>query len=384
MPKESPAPRELFNSFWLAGFECSTHRTLAGVRLDMLAVTEHDRQVDHDYALLGPMNIKTARDGIRWHLIERAGKFDFSSFAPMVEAAQRHDIQVIWDICHYGWPDDLDASTPAFVDRFARFCKAVARFLAEHTDAIPYYTPINEISFLSWAMGRMMQANLRQPGELKRNLVRATIAGCEALWEIDPRARISHVDPLVNVMPPRNRPDLVENAYWQHMSQYETWDMLTGRSAPELGGDPRYLDIFGINYYHSNQWEHPDGRLRWEDTPIDSRWIPFHQLLHNIYLRYGRPLYVAETSHFGVGRARWIKEIAEEVHLACAQGVPVHGICIYPILDRPDWDDPNHWHNSGLWDLLPDENGHLRRVINEEYARQLSISQQLLTEQHCG
>jgi beta-glucosidase/6-phospho-beta-glucosidase/beta-galactosidase len=384
MPRENLDPPQLFNSFWLAGFEASCHYTLAGERLDMLAAVQHDRRVVHDYALLRSMNIRSARDGVRWHLIERAGRYDFSSLAPMAEAARRQDIQVIWDLCHYGWPDDLDPYTPAFVDRFARFCKAVARFLADYTDAVPFYTPVNEISFLSWAVGKMMHPNLKiDRHELKRNLVRATLAACDAIWEVDPRARITHVDPLVNVIPPRGRLDLTAAAHAQHMSQFEAWDMIAGRNAPELGGHPRYLDIIGINYYHSNQWEHPEGRLRWEDTPLDERWVPFYQLLNNMYQRYERPLYIAETSHFGAGRARWIKEIAEEVYQARAIGVPVEGICIYPILDRPDWEDPNHWHNSGLWDLLPDGQGCLQRVLNQEYAAQLNLSQRLLAEQGC-
>ena len=55
--------------------------------------------------------------------------------------------------------------------------------------------------------------------------------------------------------------------------------MLAGVREPELGGHPRYLDIMGANFYHSNQWEFPDTRLRWEDTPRDARWKPFHRML---------------------------------------------------------------------------------------------------------
>jgi hypothetical protein len=99
------------------------------------------------------MGIDTARDGVRWHLIDRPGAYDFSSLAPTAEAARRHGIQVIWTLCHYGWPDGLDVFAPAFVDRFARHCGAVARFLADSSDAVPFYTLINEMSFLSWAVG---------------------------------------------------------------------------------------------------------------------------------------------------------------------------------------------------------------------------------------
>ena len=37
---------------------------------------------------------------------------------------------------------------------------------------------------------------------------------------------------------------------------YQSWDMLAGRLMPELGGSRRHLDIIGVNYYWTNQWEH--------------------------------------------------------------------------------------------------------------------------------
>ena len=42
-----------------------------------------------------------------------------------------------------------------------------------------------------------------------------------------------------------------------------------------------------------------------KDDPRDDRFLPFHRLLDEIHQRYGRPFFVAETSHFGEGRARW-------------------------------------------------------------------------------
>ena len=45
----------------------------------------------------------------------------------MLEAARAAGVQVVWDLCHYGWPDDLDVFSPAFVERFARFAGAAAR-----------------------------------------------------------------------------------------------------------------------------------------------------------------------------------------------------------------------------------------------------------------
>ena len=75
---------------------------------------------------------------------------------------------------------------------------------------------------------------------------------------------------------------------------------------------------------------------------------------------------ISETSHFGVGRAPWMREITDEVRRALQIGVELQGVCIYPILDRPDWEDLSHWHNSGLWDLRPAGSGRLERVFTEE------------------
>src|SRR5438067_2480301 len=75
----------LFQSFWMAGFESACHINSKGVRLDMVAATQHDVQADTDYARLRELGLLTARDGLRWHLIDQAGKYDFSSLTQQVE-----------------------------------------------------------------------------------------------------------------------------------------------------------------------------------------------------------------------------------------------------------------------------------------------------------
>jgi len=374
-----------FRSFWIAGFESAAHINKGGVRLDMLAATQHDAQADTDYALLREVGIRTARDGVRWHLIDRGGQYDFASLAPQVEAARQHGVQVVWDLCHYGWPDDVDVFAPDFPHRFAAFAGATARFIAENGDGdVPYFTPINEISYLTYQAGdaaRFYPFATRRGGELKRNLVRAAIQACDAIWAVDSRARIVHVDPTIHVVPPPDRPDLAQAALDQRNSKWEAWDMLAGHIAPELGGDPRYLDIIGLNFYYDSEWQFPEGRLRWEETPRDPRWMRLRDLLTEAWERYHRPLIVAETSHFGAGRVAWLREITGEVRAARERGTPLYGVCIYPILDRPDWDDPNHWHNSGLFDLPRDPDGTLRRVLNTEYGAEFQHSREVTAQQ---
>jgi hypothetical protein len=120
----------------------------------MIAATGHDRFAAADYRRLVEHRMRTARDGLRWHLVETTpGRHDWSNFLPLLRAAQDAGVEVIWDLCHWGWPDSIDIWTPAFVDRFARFCGAAARLVRDETDGPPFYCPVNEISYWSCAGG---------------------------------------------------------------------------------------------------------------------------------------------------------------------------------------------------------------------------------------
>src|SRR2546423_7418447 len=193
-PRATAARPTIFSSFWMAGFESACHINRTGTRLDMLAATQHDRFGDADYARLRQVGITSVRDTVRWHLVEqRDGSFDFATVDALLRAAERHGIQIVWDLCHYGWLDGLDIFAPEFVDRFARFCRAVARHVREHSSAVPLYTPVNEISFFAWAAGEVgwfYPYGQGRGGELKRQLIRACIAAIDAIWDVDHRARI--------------------------------------------------------------------------------------------------------------------------------------------------------------------------------------------------
>jgi hypothetical protein len=172
---------------------------------------------------------------------------------------------------------------------------------------------------------------------------------------------------MIHVVPPRDRPDLAGPASDHREGQFQAWDMLCGRLAPELGGHPKYLDIVGVNFYHVNQWEHAAAPLNWNHDMRDPRWIPFHRLLKECHERYRRPIVLTETSNVGQDRAPWMRDIANELQLAIDHDVPLEGACIYPIVDRPDWEDFNWWHNSGLFDVRHGDDGTLHRCHCPEY-----------------
>src|SRR5579884_1188627 len=95
----------LFQSFWLGGFESACQINTMGVRIDMLAATQHDVHAREDYQLVKSVGIRAVRDGVRWPCVELSpGNYDWSSFLPMVRAAEAEGVQVIWNLLHYGWP----------------------------------------------------------------------------------------------------------------------------------------------------------------------------------------------------------------------------------------------------------------------------------------
>jgi hypothetical protein len=243
---------------------------------------------------------------------------------------------------------------------------------------------VNELSFFAWAAGEVgwfHPFSRHRGGEFKRQLVRAWIAAVDAIRDADPTARFVSVEPVIHTVPPKGSADIGGRAAAQNASQWEAWDLITGRIEPELGGTERYLDVIGVNFYHDNQWEVPGGeKIHWHIHPRDPRWVPFNRLIRGAYDRYQRPIIIGETSHVGSGRAEWIRELTDEVIVAVQNGLPLEGICLYPIMDRFEWNDPTHWHNSGLWDFVTEPDGTFRRVLNAEYAREFVRSQQRLAE----
>lgn len=325
-----------FRSVFLAGFECSTQRRADGRRLDLLAATGHDVHALADYRALAAHGIRAARDGLRWHRIETApGRYDWSSALPMIEAASEAGIQVVWDLCHYGWPDDLDIWSDAFVTRFAAFAAAAARLVRAASGESPFFCPVNEISYFAWAgaeMGRIGPLATGQGAALKRQLVRASLAGMRAVRAVEPTARFLHAEPAIHVV---GDPESEAAAAAYREVQYEALDMIGGRLAPELGGGPDLLDVVGVNFYPDNQWVHGGSTI-----PLGHHaYRPFREMLAEVHARYRRPLLVAETGAEGTAKAAWLHYVCGEVRAARAAGVPVLGICLYPILDYPGWDN---------------------------------------------
>ena len=357
----------------MGGFECSTHRNNTGRRLDLIASTRHDEFAEADYVRLMEVGIGTARDGVRWHLIEREPfRYDLSSLGDQIAAIKNTGIQVIWDYFHYGYPDDLDIYSPEFVERFASFASAVTRFLTEELGDELIVCPVNEISFYSWIAGDVgvfHPCSNRRGTTLKRQLVRAAIAAVDTICSVSPYVRWMFTDPAIHVISREESPASKRSAENYRRAQFQAFDLLIGKKEPELGGDPKYLDLIGLNYYFHNQWWHPSRRK----IPLGHKlYRPLSEILGEYHERYGRPILIAETGIEDDERPQWLKYVGEQSRNALEQGVPLLGICLYPIVNHPGWADNRHCHN-GLWDYANDRGERkIHQPLADELANQIA------------
>ena len=318
------------------GFEGSTMRFADGRRVDCLSDSRHDVLFARDYDLLLEAGIVSVRESLRWHRMQPSpGEFRPEEMIPRLQALQTRGMHAIWSLTQFGVPDWIDVWSADFPPLFASYASSVAELHRSATDTVPVWAPVNEISYWAWAggsVGGFAPAAHQRGHVLKRQLAAAAIAACHALRAVDPRCRLVHIDPIINIVAHGD-----ELASAEQEGAYEAWDMLNGTLCPELGGRADLLDIVGVNFYPHNQ-RLADGTMI---PPHDPQFVPFHRLIETVGARYGRPLLVAETGTEGEECAAWLRYMAAELQKA-ARCMTLAGLCLYPVLDYPGWADGRH------------------------------------------
>jgi beta-glucosidase/6-phospho-beta-glucosidase/beta-galactosidase len=367
----------VLKSFFMGGFECADHINRSGARINLLKETLHHTKVLEDYKALHKLGINVVREGVCWSAVEIAPfEYDFNALKGFIDAAKALDIQIIWDLCHFGYPDGLYPTHPHFPDRFVSFCERFTIFYYEYCSVEPWIVPINEISFLSWHSGDMrgtVPFAVNSGWDIKYHLCKAAILGIKAIRAILNNTVILAVEPLVKVHPEDIDSDVMEVERINNF-QFQAMDIILGRECPELGGEESLIDMLGFNYYYNNQWTQNNEVLPWPN--LDTAMTPLSELLLTVQRRYNFPLLLTETGHFGLLRALWLNEVISECIKAIEMGVDLRGVCIYPVIDRPDWDDLTSYSNCGFWDL--DSQGN--RVACVPYIQELLIGQKILKD----
>jgi hypothetical protein len=290
----------------------------------------------------------------------------------MLRAAGASRTSVAWDVCHYGWPDFIDIWSDDFVERMAAFAGALATLVRAESDLTPIYCPVNEISYWAWAggeTGRIGPFGYDRGTVLKRQLVGAALAATRAIREADHRARFLYAEPAIHVVAGSDEPQHVQDAEQYRLSQFEALDMIVGRACPELGGSPGALDMAGVNFYPDNQWY-----LGGSTIPLGHHaYAPFSEILIELFERYGRLLVVSETGAEGSARPSWLHYVCGEMRAAMSRGVPVAGICLYPITEYHGWENDRICQVGLL--SVPDNRG--RRMSHAELLAELEQQSEL-------
>ncbi len=293
-----------FAGFWMGGYEGADPANGAGHAFDPAHHGGHLDRLEEDHRRAAQMGLRAVRESIGWRLAEDGdGHIDLGRALRVQASARRHGLQVLWTLVHQGLPQGLGVDDDAIVPRLARFAAEVARVLGRGAGARPpVFTPIHEIGSLAADGG----------GAVRRRLVQAALAAMAAIARALPQARFLH-------------PESLASGPWQ------TWDLLAGRTEPALGGHARWLDVVGVGLPHDLQ-----GRR-------------LHRLLTEVWLRYHRPLLVLDAGAADHDRAARLHEIASELRQAQAAGLPVQGLCLSPLVDHPDAQQPKRWQRGGLW-----------------------------------
>ena len=151
---------------------------------------------------------RTARDGLRWHLIDRGGELRLlvagsRCWRPRADKG----VQVIWDLCHYGWPDDLDIFRREFRGRVSRVLRERPRAF---TASIPTSRPLLRSGErdLVFRLGGQPRPDLSLRRGPRWRTEAATGAGgpgrhAEPSGRWTPGARMVFPEPLIHNVPPR-------------------------------------------------------------------------------------------------------------------------------------------------------------------------------------
>jgi beta-glucosidase/6-phospho-beta-glucosidase/beta-galactosidase len=368
-----------FAGFFQAGFECSSHRRKDGVRLDLIRATGHDKHVLRDYRQCRELGFHTLRDGLRWHLIEKAhGQYDWSSWVPMLEAAEAAGVQIIWDLFHYGSPDCIDQAAPDFPERFTEFALAALDVHQSVSGRPPLVCPLNEINFLSWAVddGYFPQVGPKRRGWFKDQLVRAAIMASTAIRDRWPKATIVWAEPLIHIAPHDLRRPTIRAAEQNLQGMYEAYDWIMGLARPEMGGDSSLVDVVGWNFYPHNQWY-----FQGPTVPMGHHeYRPLGDMLLEMADRYRKPMFLSETGAEGTGKPSWLHYVCNEVRDAIGRGADIRGICWYPITAYPGWDNSRHAETGLLSTVVANGTRHVDQRLLDEFEVQRALFADLARE----
>ncbi len=372
-----PVPGPALPRFrWIVGIE---NAFIPDMGVDELAWTGHRDRWKEDLALAREAGADTIRYGITWPELNPApDREDWRWCDQVVRELDRIGLEPIWDLIHFGTPTWLAGGflDPGFVSAMARFAGAFAR---RYRGSVRKYTPLNEPYITTyfragWGIWPPHLKGSYGFARFLRPVIEGLRATIRAIREADPGSEIWLNDGADTFHPAT--PDLAEQARERTLQRYAAFDVLTGLARPgqetwealsregfpreSLASEPVAIDVIGLDYYPDTEHElslGPDG------SPVLARArnpVGIAETMRQYHRRYGRPLFIAESSYEGsdVERRAWIDANLQAAAGVRAEGLPCVGYTWWPLFDHVDWNTllqklTGHVCPAGLLHLRP-------------------------------
>jgi beta-glucosidase/6-phospho-beta-glucosidase/beta-galactosidase len=370
--------------------------TLGRRALDEYELTQHYHYWHSDLGLARDSGATTIRYGIPWYRIQpERGRFAWDWLDRVVDRLEELELEPILDLMHYGTPLWLDNQflNHDYARRVGEYAGAVAD---RYRGRITAYTPLNEplvnITFCGesgvWpphltgddGYVQLLRAITRGIVETQRAIGDATFVHVEAVTGF--MGAIEGYEERIRFL--EERALLVEDLL---TGRVDDGHSLAGYLREHGFGDDDFAwfaentappDVMGVNYYpHLSTAEIVAGEQIGEMKPVTP--TPkitggLEGLEHSVRLfseRYGRPVFITETSMVGdvEQRTKWLDESLELLLRLRDEGVDIVGYTWWPLFHFVDWayrdssgSADQYLVAMGMYDLVPNDVGVLERV----------------------
>lgn len=377
--------------------------------LDEFALTGHDDQWREDFLLAADLGINCMRYGMPWPRIEASpGVFDFSALRTRLEFLATLGITPILDLIHYGTPAWMKdgIGDPQFPDALDRYAQATASNLG---GLVRHFTPYNEPQVAAAQSGALgiwppYASDAQEYARIGVRVARALVLASRTLRANLPGCRLISAESINWSLADTLLPDLAargaldedlrvavgsfpaSHAYGKVPPEHAWSARLASLGVPRadldwLHANAQPPDILGYNHY-PDIVDFPGGPdfTRGGSVPLDAAADEaasrVEQGLRRARDYFGRDVYLTETSAGldPAARAAYAMALGRMVGRLRAQAFPLVGMNWWPLIEavRFEYRDevseplgaflvPGEW-NNGLYDLVAEPDGRLRRV----------------------
>lgn len=392
--------------------------------LDEFALTGHDDQWREDFLRAADLGVNCMRYGVPWPRIESSpGVFDFSALRERLAFLDSLGITPILDLIHYGTPAWMKdgIGDPRFPEALERYAQATAGNLGE---LVAHFTPYNEPQVAAALCGALgtWPPYARDPESFARigvGVARALTLASRALRAGLPDCRLISAESVNWSLADTLLPDLAAQgaldedvraavgsfpaslAYGKVPPGHAWSARLASLGVPRsdlewLHANAQPPDILGYNHYPDivDFPGGPDftrGGSVPPDAAADEATSRVEQGLRRARDYFGRDVFLTETSA-GLepqARAAYAAALGRMVARLRAQSFPLAGINWWPLIEavRFEYRDevdkpldaflvPGAW-NNGLYDLVAEPGGKMRRVPTVAVSAYRSLAQSL-------